>query len=132
MELEVGLSACVEAQVEKGMTAAAVGSGLVSGLSTPSLIALMESAAVRALGPVLAEGESSVGTRLDVRHLAPTPVGMRVQARATLQEIEDRRLVFTVSVEDEVGEVGRGTHERYLIDLASFQERLAKRGGQRT
>jgi fluoroacetyl-CoA thioesterase len=113
--------------VDEAMTAAAVGSGAVEGLSTPDLVALMEAAAVAAVTSVLEEGRSTVGTHLDVRHLAPTPVGMRVTARAVLDEVEGGRLRFSVFAEDEAGEIGRGTHERYVIDLGRFAERLRGR-----
>jgi len=127
MMLRVGLEAEVEAEVTEAMTAAAVGSGLVAGLSTPSMVGLMESAAVKVVAALLLPGTSTVGSRLDITHLAPTPVGMRVRARATLSEIDGRRLVFQVSVTDEIGEVGAGVHERYLIDLARFEERIGSR-----
>jgi len=125
--LSVGLEGEIEAEVTETMTAAAVGSGLVPGLSTPSMVGLMEGAAVKAVASHLQPGSSTVGSRLDISHLAPTPVGMRVRARAVLHEIDGRRMVFRVSVTDEVGEVGAGVHERFLIDLARFQERMAAR-----
>lgn len=127
MTLRMGLEAEVEAEVTEAMTAAAVGSGLVAGLSTPSMVGLMEGAAVQAISAHLQPGTSTVGSRLDITHLAPTPVGMRVQAHAVLEEVDGRRLVFRVSVTDEVGEVGAGVHERYLIDLARFEERIKAR-----
>lgn len=127
MTVRVGLEAEIVAEVTQSMTAAAVGSGLVAGLSTPSMVGLMEGAAVQAVGAHLPPGTSTVGSRLDITHLAPTPVGMRVRTRAILEEIEGRRLVFRVSVTDEVGEVGAGVHERYLIDLARFEERIKAR-----
>lgn len=116
-----------ETIVDDAMTAAAVGSGLVPGLSTPTMIGLMEAAAVDALESSLEPGVSSVGTRVDVRHLAPTPVGMRVVAEARVVEIDRRRIVFAVSATDEVGPIGEGTHERFLIDAASFADRLSER-----
>jgi predicted thioesterase len=118
----------MEAVVDDTMTAAAVGSGLVKGLSTPSMIALMEGASVAAISALLPPQLSSVGTHLEVKHMAPTPVGMRVRASATLREVDRRRLVFEVTVEDEIGEVGRGRHERFIVDLASFEEKLRARG----
>jgi predicted thioesterase len=113
--------------VDDTMTAAAVGSGLVNGLATPTMIGLMEGAAVAAVVDSLPPGTSSVGTRVDVRHLAPTPVGMRVVAEARLTEIDRRRLTFEVSVSDEKGIVGQGIHERYIIDSARFAETMAQR-----
>ncbi len=127
MALEAGMWAETEIVVTDAMTAAAVGSGLVAGLSTPSMIGLMEGAAVKAVSAHLEAGTSTVGSRIDVAHLAPTPVGMSVRARAVLDVVEGRRLVFSVSVADEVGEVGRGTHERFVIDLARFAQRMNER-----
>jgi fluoroacetyl-CoA thioesterase len=122
-----GMTATLEAVVDDTMTAAAIGSGSVSGLSTPSMIALLESAAIAALASAVDEGISSVGTHIDVHHLAPTPVGMRVWATASLDEVEGKRLSFTVSARDEVGDIGRGRHERYLVELSSFEDRLRRR-----
>ena len=110
------------------MTASAIGSGLVAALATPVMIALMEGAAVEAVRPLLdSEGLSSVGTRIDVEHLAPTPIGMRVIAHATLEAVDGRRLVFRVTVEDEAGLVGKGTHERFVVDLEAFMKKLEAR-----
>lgn len=127
MAVEIEDLGRVETQVDASMTAAAMGSGLVQGLSTPTMIALMEAAAVEALTPGLEPGTSSVGTRVDVRHLAPTPVGMRVVAEARVVEVDGRRVVLAVSVADERGPIGEGTHERFIIDTASFADRLLER-----
>jgi fluoroacetyl-CoA thioesterase len=127
MGLRVGSTGSVTIVVDDASTAAAVGSGLVPGLSTPTMVGLMEGAAVAAIDRQLEPGVSTVGSRIDVEHLAPTPVGMRVVAEATLESVEGRRLTFAVRASDEVGEIGRGTHVRYLIDLASFAERLRTR-----
>ena len=127
MTLVAGLSGSIDLVVTQASTAAAVGSGLVEGLSTPTMLALMEGAAIAAVDGHLDEGASTVGTRVDIEHLAPTPVGMRVVAQATLEAIEGRRLTFVVQAADEVGEIGRGTHERYLVDSATFAERLRNR-----
>jgi fluoroacetyl-CoA thioesterase len=91
----------------------------------------MEGASVAAVAASLAPGQSTVGTRVDVAHLAPTPVGMSVAVEAVLEEVDGRRLVFSVRARDEVGEVGRGTHERFIVDLESFEERLRNRVGPR-
>lgn len=127
MTLVSGLSGSVDLVVSDAATAAAVGSGLVPGLSTPTLVGLLEAASLAAIDGHLAAGTSTVGTRIDVEHLAPTPVGMRVVARSTLQAVEGRRLTFAVEAADEAGEIGRGTHVRYVIDLAKFAERLRAR-----
>lgn len=126
--LTPGLVGRTRAVVTQSMTAAAVGSGLVAGLATPTMVALMESASIDALSGMLPPGLSSVGTRIDIEHLAPTPVGMAVVAEARLDRVEGRRLTFSLTASDEVGQVGRGVHERYVIELGSFEKRLAARG----
>ena len=99
-ELAPGLTGEIEAVVTEADTAARLGSGLVPVFGTPALVGLMEGAAVQALAGRLPPGQTSVGGRIDVRHLAPTPVGMRVRARAELLEVEGRRLVFRVEAWD--------------------------------
>lgn len=123
-KLEVGLTGQAELVVREEHLASAVGSGLVPVFSTPMLIALLENAAVDALRPVLGEGQTSVGTRLDVRHLAPTPPGMRVRGYAKLTRVEGRVLTFEVWAEDEREKIGEGVHERALIDRARFDKRV--------
>ncbi len=125
-DIEIGREGSLEAQVDQTMTAAAIGSGAVDGLSTPSMIALMEAAAIRALGD-LPDGQASVGTHVDVRHLAPTPVGMKVVARAVVSEVEGRRVLFTLTAHDAAGLIGEGTHGRYIVRLDGFAERLRER-----
>jgi len=125
--LAPGLSGTVERTVTHELTAAALGSGLVPVFATPSLVALMEAAAVHALEGVLAEGQTSVGTRIDIRHLAATPVGMRARATATLTEVDGRRLVFTVEAWDDQELIGTGTHERMIVDWGRFVERVQRK-----
>jgi predicted thioesterase len=84
------------------------------------MIGLMENAALRCVDPLLPEGWATVGTHLDVKHMAATPVGMTVTAKAELQEIDGRRLVFRVEAFDEREKVGEGSHERYIINLPKF------------
>ncbi|HML22743.1 MAG TPA: hotdog domain-containing protein [Aggregatilinea sp.] len=122
-DLTPGLTGEARVTVTAGLTARALGSGLVEVYSTPSLIALLEAAAVAALDGHLAEGQTSVGTHLDVSHLAATPVGMRVRAQATLREIDGRRLVFDVAAWDETEQIASGTHARFLVDAARFIQR---------
>ncbi len=117
----------VETVVDESMIAAAVGSGSVQGLSTPTMIALMEGAAIAAIADSLEPGTSSVGTRIDVRHLAPTPVGMRVAAEARVVEVDRRRISFAVSAFDAVGPIGEGTHDRFVVDVSRFTQTLNER-----
>lgn len=127
--LEPGLKGSAELIVDEQHLASAVGSGLVPVFSTPMLIALLENAAVEALRPVLPDGQTSVGTRLDVRHLAPTPLGMRVRGHAELVRVEGRALVFNVWAEDEKERIGEGLHERAVIDRARFDRRVREKAG---
>lgn len=95
--------------------------------ATPMMIRLMENAALNAMRPYLDPGESAVGTAVDVKHLSATPVGHQVSATAEVTGVEGKRVDFTVSASDEKGEIGKGTHQRIVIDLQSFNERLAKK-----
>ena len=96
-------------------------------LATPMMVLMMENAALAAIRPYLDAGESAVGTAIDVRHLAATPVGHEVRAEAEVVNVEGKRIEFKVSARDETEEIGRGTHARMVIDLASFNERLARK-----
>ena len=93
-------------------------------LATPIMILVMENAALNAIRPFLDEGESAVGTVVDVRHIAATPIGQQVTAEARVVEVSDRRVVFAVAARDEVEEIGRGTHERTVVDLQRISRRL--------
>jgi fluoroacetyl-CoA thioesterase len=93
-------------------------------LSTPVMIMIMENAALNALKIFLEPGESAVGTHIDVRHLAATPVGKRVIGEAVVTKVEGRRIMFDVRARDETEEIGSGTHERALVNLAKIAERL--------
>lgn len=130
MEFEAvqpGLVGEAETTVTEGNTALHHGSGLVSVFATPAMIALMEQAAVSSVTPHLPSGWQTVGISLDVRHLAATPVGMTVTARAELIEVDGRRLRFQVTAHDDRELVGEGTHQRFIIDLERFEQRaLAK------
>jgi len=96
-------------------------------LATPVMILIMETAALAAIKPYLDQGESAVGTAINVRHLAATPVGHDVRAEAEVIKVDGKRLEFKVSASDGMEEIGSGTHERVVIDLRSFNERLAKK-----
>ena len=94
-------------------------------LATPVMIMAMENAALEAIKPYFEAGESAVGTRIDVSHLAPTPVGRSIVAHAEVIGSNGRQIEFRVSAIDGTEEIGRGTHGRVVIDLARFSERLA-------
>ena len=119
-----GLTGHASTVVTEDKTAYALGSGNVKVYSTPSLIALLEAAAIDALQSRLEAGQTSVGTSLNIRHVAATPIGMTVNAAATLKEVDGRRLVFEVSASDEVELIGQGTHERFLVDHERFERRV--------
>ena len=113
--------------VTEEQTARHLGSGGVNVFATPAMVRLMEEAAVKALVGHLPPGQQSVGVYLQVRHLAPTPLGMTATARAELVAVEGRRLTFRVTVHDDVELVGEGTHERMMIDLARFGGRAVEK-----
>jgi fluoroacetyl-CoA thioesterase len=119
-DLEAGLSAELELIVGEADTASRWGSGLVPVFSTPALVGLMEKAAVAALASHLPAGQTTVGAHIDLRHLAATPVGMKVRARAELTSVEGRKLTFRLQAWDEVELIGEGSHERFVIDEARF------------
>ena len=126
--VEVGLVGEKERLVTEADTAESLGSGSVAVFGTPALVALMEGAAVSAVASRLEAGTTTVGTRMDVRHLAATPVGMNVRARAELVEVDGRRLQFHVEAWDDAEPIGEATHERFVVDAESFVDRTeAKR-----
>jgi fluoroacetyl-CoA thioesterase len=96
-------------------------------LATPVMIMVMENAALNAIKPFLEAGESAVGTGIDVRHLAATPVGHNVRAEAEVVRTAGKKIMFKVSASDETEEIGNGTHQRTVINLQSFNESLAKK-----
>jgi fluoroacetyl-CoA thioesterase len=115
--------------VTQDVTADAMGHRGVKVLATPYLISLLEDAAGRVIEPYLAPTASSVGTRIDIRHLAATPVGMIVRARATLLETDGKRFLFQVEAWDDKDKVAEGRHERALVpDLMKFLDRVMKKG----
>lgn len=127
-KLKVGTKGESIVTVTKDNTATAYGSGSVEVFATPAMIGLMENAAANSVQESLSPGLSSVGTRIDVKHLAATPLGMVVRATSELLEIEGKRLVFKLEAFDEVDKVGEGIHERFVINLEKFMEKnLAKR-----
>ena len=126
--LSIGLKGLAETLVTEENTAAAMGSGLLPVFATPAMLALMAKAAAGSVQPYLPEGQGTVGTRLEVSHLAATPIGLSVRAESELIAIDRRKLRFSVRAwaEDEL--IGEGEHERFIIDNARFLEKaLAKR-----
>lgn len=121
--LQTGILGTAMALVTDENTAIAMGSGDLPVFATPSMVALMEAAASKSLAPYLEAGKSSVGTKIDIKHLAATPVGMQCRAESELIELDGKRLVFTVKAFDEAGIIGEGLHERFVIDGQRFLEK---------
>ena len=96
--------------------------------ATPMMVTAMENAALNAIRDYLEPGESAVGTLVNVRHLAATPAGHRVIAEAEVTKVDGRRIEFTVTARDDTEEIGNGTHERMVVDMARLEQRLAKKG----
>jgi predicted thioesterase len=128
--LPIGREGRAEVVVTEAHTAPRVGSGRVHVLATPVMINLMEAAALDAVEALLPEGHQSLGIKLDVSHHAATPVGMRVVATARLVGVEGRRLRFVVEAHDEKETIGDGTHERVVVNVARFDERVQKKLAQ--
>ena len=121
--LKLGLSAKSEQTVQDKDTAKALGSGGAEVLATPRMIALMENAAYTAVQPALAQGQSTVGTAINAKHLAATPIGIKVWAKATLTEIDRKKLTFTIEAHDETELIGTAVHERFIIDEQKFADK---------
>jgi fluoroacetyl-CoA thioesterase len=126
-QLRAGLVGRAEVVVREEHTAPHVGSGHVHVLATPVMVNLMEAAALQAVDGLLPAGYQTVGTRLDIGHFAATPVGMRVSARAEVTGIDGRTITFRLSAEDEREPIGEGTHERIVIDVARFDQRVQRK-----
>ena len=118
--LQTGIKGRIELPVTKDKCAGALGSGELDVFATPAMIALIEETAWKSVVPYLQPGEGTVGTALNVRHLAATPIGGKVRCETVLTEIDRRRLVFSAQVWDEAGKIGEGTHERFIVDNERF------------
>ena len=123
MAIEIGTKGYADALVEQEDTAKVVGSGDLLVYATPCMVALMEGAACESIAPFLAEGESSVGTMLQVNHISATPVGMEVRAESEVTAVEGRKVTFSIKAFDEAGEIGNAIHERFIIKADRFLEK---------
>ena len=123
-QFPIGLTGQATTLVIPQLTARHLGSGTVAVFATPEMVRVMERAAVNGLAPHLAPGQQSVGTLVNVKHLASTPMGATVTARAELIAADGRRLTFKVSAHDGTDLIGEGMHERALIDLARFEAKV--------
>lgn len=126
--LTIGIKGTKTETVTNENTADHLGSGDLQVYGTPAMIALMESTALESVEPYLESGTTTVGVHLDVEHLAPSPLGMKIYCESTLIEIDRRMLTFQVSAFDEKGEIGRGTHKRFIVQKDAFlQKALARK-----
>jgi fluoroacetyl-CoA thioesterase len=126
--IQPGLEETLQETVTPEMTASELGSGDVSVLGTPAVVALVERVAVAAVAGSLDPGSTTVGARVEMNHLAPTPPGAMVSATARLEAVEGRRLTFSFEVSDPGGTVARGTHIRVVVGREAFQESARARG----
>ena len=129
-QLKQGLVGRAALVVAEDHTAPRVGSGRVRVLATPVMINLIEAAALAAVENLLPAGHQSLGTVLNVRHIAATPVGMRVEATAEVLEIDGRTIRFRVEARDEKELIGDGTHERVVVNVAKFDQRIQRKLSQ--
>jgi predicted thioesterase len=127
VSIQPGLSGTAQLIVGEEHTAPRVGSGRVHVLATPVMINLIEAAALEAIERLLPPGHQSLGTLLNVRHIAATPVGMRVTARAEVVGVEGRTVRFRVEARDEKELIGDGTHERVVVNVAKFDQRVQRK-----
>ena len=125
--ITIGMKAEIELVVGQEHTAMAFGSGGVKVFATPMMIGLMEKAALTAVDKHLGEGFATVGTVVNAKHLAATPVGMKVKAVAELTSIEGKKLTFKIEAYDEKEKIGEGLHERYIIELTKFIKRTEEK-----
>lgn len=125
MSIEIGIKGRAEDVVREENTAQAVGSGTLPVFATPAMTALMEEAAWTSLAPYLGEGESTVGTKLEITHDSASPLGIKVWAESEVTAVDGKRIVLKVAAYDEKGLIGQGVHERFIITNDRF---LAKAG----
>lgn len=128
MNITIGATYTHTATVTAAQTAGAMGSGFLDVFATPMMIALMEHTAAHCLGPFLPDGQSSVGTAVNVTHDAATPVGMKVTFTAEIVAVDRRRVDFRVTARDEVEQIGAGTHTRFIVDNDKFSAKAAQKG----
>ena len=127
MEIPAGAKGEAQIVVGEEHTAPTIGSGKVHVLATPVMINLIEAASLAAIEHLLPAGYQSLGTRLNVRHIAATPVGMRAKATALVERVEGRTVYFKVEARDEKDLIGDGTHERVVVNVAKFDLRVQRK-----
>ena len=127
MDLRPGLKGSADIVVGEEHTAPSIGSGKVRVLATPVMINLIEAASLAAIEHLLPAGYQSLGTHLDVRHIAATPVGMKVKATAEVTKVDGRTVSFKVEARDQIDLIGDGTHERVVVNVAKFDQRVQRK-----
>ena len=123
MEITVGMKGEVSTYVEREDTAREVGSGDLLVYATPCMVALMEGAACEAIANALSDTQTTVGTALNIEHIAATPVGLDVRAEATVTAVEGKVITFEVNAYDEAGQIGKGIHRRVIVNTQKFLEK---------
>ena len=119
--INIGVKGHMQIEVTKNLLAKNVGSGALDVFATPAMIALIEETAWKSVAPALDFGTTTVGISLSIEHTAPTPLGMIVTCDTELVAVDGKKLTFNAVVSDEKGEIGRGTHERFIVEAESFQ-----------
>lgn len=121
--LKEGVKGTQEIMVTEENTAKVMGSGALDVFATPAMIALMEKTAWESVQPYLEEGSGTVGTLMNVKHVAASPVGMKITCETELTKVDGRALAFSVKAFDEAGLIGEGEHERFIVYNEKFQEK---------
>jgi fluoroacetyl-CoA thioesterase len=127
LNIDIGTSGESRLTVAEVHTAARVGSGKIAVLATPVMINVIEAAALATCEHLLPDGHQSLGTQLNISHIAATPIGMEIIARATVRKVEGRKLFFAITVHDQRDLIGEGTHERVVVNVAKFDLRVQEK-----
>ncbi len=127
MSIEIGLKGRAEETVRQENTAQAACSGALPVYGTPFMCALMEKAAWTSIAPFLADGESTVGTKIEISHLSASPIGMKVWAESEVTQVDGRCIELKVSAYDEKGLIGEGTHQRFIVANERFLAKAARK-----
>ncbi|WP_018110083.1 thioesterase family protein [Bacteroides propionicifaciens] len=122
--LEKGIKLSIDKHVDSPKSARSMGSGDLEVLATPALVAALENAAMLCVAPALAEADTTVGGHIDLKHLRPTAVGQDFKVEAELTEVDGKKLVFSLKASDGKGEIGNGSHVRFIVNRERFMSKL--------
>lgn len=125
--IKTGIKGHQEMMVTNDFTAKTMGSGVMDVYATPAMLALMEKTAFTSVAPYLDEGCGTVGIKVEIEHVASSPVGMKITCDSELTAMEGRKLIFSVEAFDEKGLIGKGIHERFIIESEKFQEKTDRK-----